>query len=46
MLTPSKVLDLYFLEARCMLIEVAATLDRFDRAVDSDSNGDDGDNRI
>ena len=22
MLTPSKVLDLYFLEARCMLIEV------------------------
>ena len=46
MLTPSKVLDLYFLEARCMLIEVAATLDRFDRAVDSDSNGDGGDARI
>ena len=26
MLTPSKVLDLYFLEARCMLIEVVRPL--------------------
>lgn len=34
MLSPEKVLDHYFLEARCMLIELAATLDRYDRAVE------------
>jgi hypothetical protein len=32
MLTPSKVLDHYYLDTRCMLIEIAATLDRYDRA--------------
>jgi hypothetical protein len=32
MLNAKQVLDKEFLEARCMLIEVAATLDRFDRA--------------
>ena len=32
MLTAEKVLDKYFLDARCMLLEIAATLDRFDRA--------------
>lgn len=32
MLTAEKVLDLYFLDARCMLIEIAALLDRYDRA--------------
>ena len=33
MLTPKQVLDLNYLECRCMLIEVAASLDRYDRAV-------------
>jgi len=33
MQTPEQVLDAYFLENRCMLIEIAATLDRYDRAV-------------
>jgi hypothetical protein len=39
MLTAPKVLDLYYLEVRCMLLEVAATLDRFDRAAKSSGNG-------
>ena len=34
MLTPEKVLDNYFLDNRCMLIEIAAMLDRYDRSVD------------
>ncbi len=33
MLQPNEVIDRYFLETRCMLVEIAATLDRFDRAV-------------
>ena len=32
MLTAEKVLDNYFLDTRCMLIEIAALLDRYDRA--------------
>ena len=32
MLTAQEVLDKYFLDARCMLLEIAATLDRYDRA--------------
>jgi hypothetical protein len=32
MLTPEKVLDNYYLDTRCMLVEIAATLDRYDRA--------------
>ncbi|MHB0960121.1 MAG: hypothetical protein ACYC6N_07505 [Pirellulaceae bacterium] len=32
MLTAENVLDLYFLDTRCMLIEIAAVLDRYDRA--------------
>jgi len=32
--TAAQVLDLYFLEARARLIEIAATLDRIDRAPD------------
>jgi hypothetical protein len=32
MLTADQVLDNYFLEARCQLLEVAAMLDRYDRA--------------
>ena len=38
MLTAEQVLDNYFLDARCMLLEIAATLDRYDRA---GSGGDD-----
>ena len=34
MLTADKVLDHYYLDTRCMLIEIAALLDRYDRAVD------------
>ncbi|MBN2489658.1 MAG: hypothetical protein JXQ29_02270 [Planctomycetes bacterium] len=33
MQTPAEVVDAYFLDNRCMLVEIAATLDRFDRAV-------------
>lgn len=33
MLTPDKVLANYYLDTRCKLIEIAAMLDRFDRAV-------------
>lgn len=33
-MTAQQVLDTYFLEARCKLIEVAAMLDRVDRAAD------------
>ena len=36
MLTAEKVLDLYFLDARCMLIETAALLDRYDRAAQNE----------
>ena len=31
-MTKSQVLDLYFMDARCKLIELAAFLDRIDRA--------------
>lgn len=34
MLTAQQVLDHYFLENRCMLLEIAATLDRYDLAGD------------
>jgi len=30
MLTAEQVLDEYFLEVRCMLLEIAATLDRYE----------------
>lgn len=36
-LSAQQVLDRYFLEARCKLLEVAATLDRIDRASGSES---------
>ena len=32
MLTAEEVLDEYFLDTRCMLLEIAATLDRYDSA--------------
>ena len=43
MLTPDGVLDNYFLDTRCMLIEIASTLDRYDRAAEQSgaTNADD-----
>lgn len=45
MLSAQQVLDEYFLDARCMLLEIAATLDRHDASVkrseNSSSSGDD-----
>ncbi len=38
MLTAGEVLDTYYLDVRCMLLEIAATLDRFDLAAKSDGN--------
>ena len=38
MLTAEQVLEAYFLESRCMLLEIAAVLDRLDAAVDHDRN--------
>ena len=32
MLTAEQVLDRYFLDTRCMLLEIAAALDRYDRS--------------
>ena len=34
MLKPQEVLDRYYLETRCMLLETAAVLDRYDAAVE------------
>ncbi|MEI7765864.1 MAG: hypothetical protein WCJ97_00345 [Phycisphaerae bacterium] len=40
-LTGGDICDQYFMETRCKLIEIAATLDRLDRAADrSKLNGD------
>lgn len=39
MLSASQVVDKYFLETRCMLIEIAAMLDRCERARATSSNG-------
>jgi hypothetical protein len=38
MLTATAVLDNYYLEVRCMLLEIAATLDRLDRAVQQEGD--------
>ena len=32
MLTPRQVIDAYYLEVRCKLLEIAAIMDRYDRA--------------
>ena len=40
-LSAKEVLDRYFLETRCKLLEIAATLDRIDRAEGGDSVLDD-----
>ncbi len=37
MLEAKQVVDKYFLETRCMLIEIAATLDRVERAAERHS---------
>ena len=34
MLTPQKVIDTYYLESRCALLEIAAMLDRHDIATE------------
>ena len=44
MLTPDKVLDNYYLDTRCMLVEIAAMLDRHDRAAPPGGSG--GDDRL
>jgi len=41
MLTRSQVVNHSFLELRCYLLEIAATLDRYDRAPEDGSNHDD-----
>ncbi|MHC4995635.1 MAG: hypothetical protein ACYTGQ_11340 [Planctomycetota bacterium] len=39
MLTPSQVVDEYYLEVRCKLLEIAAIMDRYDRAKERDPGG-------
>jgi hypothetical protein len=39
MLTSGEVLDHYFLDTRCMLLEIAATLDRYDAAAAREADG-------
>ncbi|HJN08264.1 MAG: hypothetical protein QGH33_08560 [Pirellulaceae bacterium] len=46
MLTADKVLDKYYLEVRCMLIEIAATLDRHDRALEERAGDGEKDERL
>ncbi len=46
MLTAEKVLDKYYLEVRCMLIEIGATLDRHDRALEERAGGGDKHKRL
>ena len=47
MLSPSQVVDEYYLEVRCKLLEIGAILDRYDRAVQrTGDHACDGDERI
>jgi hypothetical protein len=46
MLTANQVIDKYFLETRCMLVEIAATLDRIDRAVEASGESPARDDRV
>ena len=39
MLSAQGVLDEYFLDTRCMLLEIAAMLDRYDASVERDGGG-------
>jgi hypothetical protein len=43
MLTPQKVLDNYYLDTRCQLIEIASMLDRYDRAAQREGSSDQDD---
>lgn len=38
MLSTDEVLETYFLDTRCMLLEIGATLDRLDRAAEAGSD--------
>jgi hypothetical protein len=40
-MTRQQVLDLYFMDARCKLIEIAAFMDRLDRASESKEGSED-----
>jgi hypothetical protein len=42
MLTADQVLDRYYLDTRCMLIETAALLDRYDRSMQRGRGGSTG----
>ena len=46
MLTAEQILDHEYLEARCMLLELAAILDRYDRASGGDSGHGTADPRV
>ena len=46
MQTALQVLDREYLEARCSLLELAATLDRIDRASDEEESSDFNDSRL
>jgi hypothetical protein len=39
MLKPQEVLDTYYLEARCMILEIAAVFDRYDAAATREGAG-------
>lgn len=40
MLTAGEVLNTYYLDVRCMLLEIAATMDRLDLAADAENRVD------
>ena len=46
MLTAERVLDEYFLDTRCMLVEIAATLDRYDAACERAGGSGEDDPRL
>jgi hypothetical protein len=46
MLEPRKVLDRYYPEVRAWLIQIAAAMDRYDRACAAAENGQTGDPRL
>ncbi len=46
MLSAQRVLECYFLETRSMLLEIAATLDRYDAARGRGDGGAGGDDRL
>ena len=46
MLSAERVLDEYFLDTRCMLLEIAATLDRYDASVERGAARDHTDPRL